>query len=421
MSTKNPEKKTESTKEPSNKKSSLPNRLKTAIIVLPILFTMFLYPFFYLILMLIVIYISHKEYYIISTHIIKNLFNDQFSDSTASTLLSSPLQTYIILLIPLLNYSYKDCEIFITFFVLLLLLCHRLSSFINIYMLNNTKDFESQDNFQIEKEFKEAINEKNIIKYQNPLQPQNSFEKTVKYLNVIKKNIENDKSLINQNSSTENNNLFFQMKQNNNNNTNNEDNNKFTRKSTITSFKNSHTKQYITEKMFNACLIIIELDFIFIFIYAIPLCYGISLHHLNVGFEYVSLTVIISYSCDAGALFSGMKFGKNNFGAPITPTKTFEGLYGGIFFSVFCSIIFRFVMISVLHKKFFNVKTYIFFIFTEIVTSVFGDLFESFLKRCANIKDSGVIFPGHGGLLDRIDSISVGMPVTYFFVKKYLI
>ena len=127
MSTKNPEKKTESTKEPSNKKSSLPNRLKTAIIVLPILFTMFLYPFFYLILMLIVIYISHKEYYIISTHIIKNLFNDQFSDSTASTLLSSPLQTYIILLIPLLNYSYKDCEIFITFFVLLLLLCHRLS------------------------------------------------------------------------------------------------------------------------------------------------------------------------------------------------------------------------------------------------------------------------------------------------------
>lgn len=173
--------------------------------------------------------------------------------------------------------------------------------------------------------------------------------------------------------------------------------------------------------MFNACLIIIELDFIFIFIYAIPLCYGISLHHLNLGFEYISLTVIIAYTCDAGALFSGMKFGKNNFGAPITPTKTFEGLYGGIFFSLFASFIFRFVMVSVLHKKFFNVKNYIFFIFTEIFTSVFGDLFESFLKRCANIKDSGVIFPGHGGLLDRIDSITVGMPVTYFFVKKYLV
>ena len=101
------------------KKSSLGSRLKTAIIVLPILFTMFLYPFFYLILMILVIYFSHKEFYIISTHIVKNLFSDQFSDSTASTLLSSTLQTYIILLLPILNYKYKDSELFVTFFVLI--------------------------------------------------------------------------------------------------------------------------------------------------------------------------------------------------------------------------------------------------------------------------------------------------------------
>ena len=173
--------------------------------------------------------------------------------------------------------------------------------------------------------------------------------------------------------------------------------------------------------MFNACLIIIELDFIFIFIYAIPLCYGISLHHLGVGFEYVSLTVMIAYTCDAGALFSGMKFGKKNFGAPITPTKTIEGLYGGIAFALFSSVIFRLVMMSLLHKKFFDVKTYIFYLCIQLFTSVFGDLFESFLKRCGNIKDSGIIFPGHGGLLDRIDSITLGLPVSYFFVKKYFL
>jgi CDP-diglyceride synthetase len=401
------------------KKSSLGSRLKTAIIVLPILFTMFLYPFFYLILMILVIYFSHKEFYIISTHIVKNLFSDQFSDSTASTLLSSTLQTYIILLLPILNYKYKDSELFVTFFVLILLLLHRITSFINIYMLNNTKDFESQDNFQVEKEFKEAINENGIKKLKNPMPVQpNIYEKMNKYTNIMKTNLENNKNLSLQMNQKETN---FKIQSNALNENNQiEENSKFTRKSTITSFKNSHTKQYITEKMFNACLIIIELDFIFIFIYAIPLCYGISLHHLGVGFEYVSLTVMIAYTCDAGALFSGMKFGKKNFGAPITPTKTIEGLYGGIVFALFSSIIFRFVMMSLLHKKFFDVKTYIIYLFLELFTSVFGDMFESFLKRCGNIKDSGIIFPGHGGLLDRIDSITLGLPISYFFVKKYL-
>ena len=128
---------------PSNtpkKKSSLISRIKTAIVVLPILFSMFYYSFLYLILMLIVIYISHKEFYVIETHILKQLFTDQFSDSTSSTLISSPLQTYIILLLPLLIYTFPNSEPFSCAIVLFLLTLYRLSSFINIYMLNNTKD-----------------------------------------------------------------------------------------------------------------------------------------------------------------------------------------------------------------------------------------------------------------------------------------
>ena len=400
------------------KKSSLASRLRTAAIVLPILFALLTYPFLYFILTILVIYVSYKEYCNISAHIFKNIFSDQFSDSTVSALLSSSLQAYIILLLPILNYGYKDSELFVTFFVLMLLLILRISNFINIYRLYNTKGFDNQNNFQIGKEFKEPIieneNKNGIkkIKNPNPL-TLNMLEKMNKNLNLKKTNLENAKSISEQ--------LFQKDNISKETSANREENySKSTKKRTITSFKNSQTKQYITEKMFNACLITIELDFIFVFIYAVPICYGISLHHKGVGLEYITLTVMIAYTCDAGALFSGMKFGKTNFGAPITPTKTIEGIYGGITFALFSCIVYRFVLVSLLHRKFFDIKIYILFIILQLFTSIFGDLFESFLKRCGNIKDSGAIFPGHGGLLDRIDSITLGLPVCYFFVKKYL-
>lgn len=363
---------------PSNtpkKKSSLISRIKTAIVVLPILFSMFYYSFLYLILMLIVIYISHKEFYVIETHILKQLFTDQFSDSTSSTLISSPLQTYIILLLPLLIYTFPNSEPFSCAIVLFLLTLYRLSSFINIYMLNNTKDFE------VTQEMKEAVNPEGIKSLKNPIQ----------------KTIEKNEDTTSNPTKGPNGTTFSN--------------------STLTSMKNSFNKQYITEKMMNSCLVVIALDYVFIFTYAAPLCYGISLHHLGIGFTYVSLVVAIAYSCDVGGLFGGMRFGKTPFGVPITPTKTREGIYGGVVFAIFTSLIFRFVVVNMTKVSFFNDSVFILFVAFEIITAIFGDFFESFLKRCANVKDSGTIFPGHGGLLDRIDSITIGLPVCYYFVK----
>ena len=91
--------------------------------------------------------------YVIETHIAKQLFTDQFSDSTSSTLISSPLQTYIILLLPLMMYSFPNSESFSCSIVAVLLIIYRLSSFISIYMLNNTKEFN------VTKEMKDAVND----------------------------------------------------------------------------------------------------------------------------------------------------------------------------------------------------------------------------------------------------------------------
>ena len=325
-------------------KKSILSRVKTALVVLPILFSMFYYPFLYLILMFIVIFISHKEYYNIELNITKKIFKDQFSDSTSSILIGSPLQTYIILLLPLLIYSFQNSEPFSIALVTFLLVVYRLSSFIYLYNSNKPKETNTPE------EEKESLNK------------------------------------------TENG-------------------------SKLSSIKNNFNQQYITTKMMNACLVVISLDFIFLFTYAMPLCYGISLHHLEVGFTYVSLVVVIAYSCDVGALFGGLKFGKTQFGAPITPTKTKEGVYCGIILAIFNSLLFRFIVLYLTNVAFFSDSIFMLFTIIVIVTSIFGDFFESFLKRCGDIKDSGTIFPGHGGLLDRIDSITLGLPVCYYFIK----
>ena len=105
------------------------------------------------------------------------------------------------------------------------------------------------------------------------------------------------------------------------------------------------------------------------------------------------LTLVVALT-DTGAYFTGRKFGKTQFN-PISPKKTWEGVIGGIILATvfgawygtsFVSL-FLAVVISALVS----------------VSSIYGDLYESFLKRRAGVKDSGSILPGHGGMLDRVD------------------
>lgn len=102
---------------------------------------------------------------------------------------------------------------------------------------------------------------------------------------------------------------------------------------------------------------------------------------------------------DTGAYFTGKKFGKTKF-SDTSPNKTLEGVYGGLFLA---TVIGSMVGAATVPFWIAVVVTFI-----TSASSVFGDLFESYLKREAGVKDSGDVLPGHGGMLDRIDGYLFG-------------
>jgi len=123
------------------------------------------------------------------------------------------------------------------------------------------------------------------------------------------------------------------------------------------------------------------------------------------------LPFIMIWASDIGAYFIGKKFGKNKLAKNISPGKTIEGALGGFVCNIICA--------SIL-VNFFAISFYIMFFFAIIVTalSIFGDIYQSFLKRQANVKDSGSFIPGHGGLYDRLDSFCPTLPI-FFLVCNY--
>lgn len=111
---------------------------------------------------------------------------------------------------------------------------------------------------------------------------------------------------------------------------------------------------------------------------------------------------------DSGAYIIGKNFGKNSFLPELSPNKTIEGLIGGLA----SSIVFVTLLCILIEEV--SLKASI-ALMLSIPFALCGDYFFSFLKRKANIKDTGSILPGHGGLLDRVDSHLAAIPMTAFF------
>tara|TARA_R110000868_G_scaffold3388_7_gene21908 strand:- start:2853 stop:3674 length:822 start_codon:yes stop_codon:yes gene_type:complete len=120
---------------------------------------------------------------------------------------------------------------------------------------------------------------------------------------------------------------------------------------------------------------------------------------------------ILIWVNDSFAYLIGKNFGKQKLFEKISPKKTVEGFLGGLFFSCVASYIIA---------TFTQSLSFSSWLALSIIISVFGtlgDLIESKFKRQANVKDSGVIMPGHGGLLDRLDSIIFAAPFIYLFLR----
>ncbi len=117
--------------------------------------------------------------------------------------------------------------------------------------------------------------------------------------------------------------------------------------------------------------------------------------------------VAIVWAADTGAYFVGVRFGKRKLAPRISPGKSWEGLYGGLATTL---------LLAILVLPWFNLSWSVLpklLLLTGVTAlfSVAGDLFESLLKRHAGTKDSGDLIPGHGGLLDRLDSLLAALPV----------
>jgi len=123
----------------------------------------------------------------------------------------------------------------------------------------------------------------------------------------------------------------------------------------------------------------------------------------------------VIWSYDTFAYFSGLLFGKNKLCERISPKKTWEGLIGGLIMS---SLIFvAFVLFGLQIPLLYGLGAVI----TIIISATLGDLFESILKRKVDIKDSGNILPGHGGVLDRFDSVFFAVPVFIVYWLIFLV
>jgi len=131
----------------------------------------------------------------------------------------------------------------------------------------------------------------------------------------------------------------------------------------------------------------------------------------EIGVKLIFCVLFIVWSADIGAYLAGRKWGKNKMIPQVSPGKSWEGLLGGLSLAL---------MVAYLESFYFEDLALISWLIVSLITaiaSVFGDLWMSALKRQVNLKDTGHLIPGHGGLLDRLDSLLAAVPVFYLGLK----
>jgi phosphatidate cytidylyltransferase len=133
------------------------------------------------------------------------------------------------------------------------------------------------------------------------------------------------------------------------------------------------------------------------------------------GRLWILFLIVTVWAGDIFALFIGSRFGRHKLYPKISPNKTYEGLGGAILGSMITALIFALLFIPHLEKG-----PCILLAIGIAVLGQLGDFTESMLKRSAQVKDSGSLIPGHGGMLDRLDSFFFAAPFFYYLLPYLL-
>lgn len=144
----------------------------------------------------------------------------------------------------------------------------------------------------------------------------------------------------------------------------------------------------------------------------VPVLLGhlILLRNLTFGTEWILLMMVIVMCGDSAAYYTGSTLGKTRLYPAVSPKKSVEGSIGGLLGSIGGAIVFKLLV--------FPQLPYLHCVVAAVLLAILGqlgDLFESLLKRSCGVKDSGTIIPGHGGILDRLDSILFAAPAVFYY------
>jgi phosphatidate cytidylyltransferase len=146
------------------------------------------------------------------------------------------------------------------------------------------------------------------------------------------------------------------------------------------------------------------------------LSYWLSLRGLDDGRSWVCLAVLTTFANDTGAFFTGRAIGKHKLAAAVSEAKTREGAIGGLICATLSAVVIATVL-NFISPFTFGYRQVVLLGFLISLFAQLGDLVESLLKRNMRVKESGNLLPGHGGVLDRLDSlIFVGAVVYYYAI-----
>ena len=140
----------------------------------------------------------------------------------------------------------------------------------------------------------------------------------------------------------------------------------------------------------------------------------------HAGLGYLLMAILTVWATDIGAYYGGRLFGKHKLAPRVSPNKTVEGAILGLAGGIIAGVVVRWLGAVLMWWPHLSLSHSLMLAVVTSITGQVGDLAESAFKRSAEVKDSGIFMPGHGGILDRIDSLLLAIPVVYYYVRLFL-